>query len=62
MKVTMELTLDGLVRALRWKALDLAERAQHGYLSARQAPMERRQIRGNTDRRIEEDGDDRGRG
>lgn len=33
MKMTMELTLDGLVRALRWKAHDLAERAGRAYLS-----------------------------
>jgi len=62
MKVTMAMTLDGLVRALRWKALDLAERAGHGYLSARQAPMESRQVRRSVDRRMEEDGDDRSRG
>lgn len=62
MKVTMAMTLDGLVRALRWKALDLVERAERGTLSARQAPLERRQARSALDRRTEEDGDDRGRG
>ena len=31
MKVTMKLTLDGLTRALRWKAHDLAEAIDQGY-------------------------------
>lgn len=31
MKVTMKLTLDGLTRALRWKAHDLAEAVDQGY-------------------------------
>lgn len=62
MKVTMAMTLDGLVRALRWKALDLAERAEHGALSTRQAPAERRSVAPITNLRGKEDGDDRGRG
>lgn len=62
MKVTMAMTLDGLVRALRWKALDLAERAGHGTLSSGTVPTERRQGRQGTGRSMEEDGDDRGRG
>ena len=61
MKLAMAMTLDGLMRALRWKALDLAERAERGTLSARQAPSERRQTRPALNRRTEEDGDDRGR-
>ncbi|WP_168734526.1 hypothetical protein [Ollibium composti] len=56
------MTLDGLVRALRWKALDLAEQAERGTLSARQAPMERRNSARITEFRGKEDGDDRGRG
>ncbi|KQU66932.1 hypothetical protein ASC75_10080 [Aminobacter sp. DSM 101952] len=34
MKVTMKLTLDGLKRALRWKAHELAENAEQGYRDA----------------------------
>ena len=62
MKVTMAMTLDGLVRALRWKALDLAEQAERGTLSAKQVPMERRNTARITEFRGKEDGDDRGRG
>jgi hypothetical protein len=62
MKVTMAMTLDGLVRALRWKALDLAEQAERGTLSARQVPMERRNSARTTEFRGKGDGDDRGRG
>lgn len=62
MKVTMAMTLDGLMRALRWKALDLAERAEHGTLSAGQAPLARRRVRPAMERRMEENGDDRSRG
>lgn len=31
MNVTMTMTLDGLIRALRWKEHDLAERIEDGY-------------------------------
>lgn len=31
MKMTMRLTLDGMKRALRWKAHELAEDAEQGY-------------------------------
>ncbi len=31
MKVTMKLTLEGLKRALRWKAHELAEDVEQGY-------------------------------
>lgn len=62
MKVTMAMTLDGLVRALRWKALDLVERTERGALSTRQAPAERRSVTPITNLRGKEDDDDRGRG
>lgn len=39
MNVTMKLTLDGLKRALRWKAHELAEDAEQGYRGA--VPAER---------------------
>ena len=32
MNLTMAITLDGLVRALRWKAHDLAEGVEEGYV------------------------------
>ena len=60
MKMTMDLTLKGLVRALRWKELDLAERVERGTLSAGRLSMGSLQIRRSKDRKIEEDGDDRG--
>lgn len=31
MKVSVELTLDGMIRALRWKAHALADAMEHGY-------------------------------
>jgi hypothetical protein len=41
MNITMALTLDGLVRALRWKAHDLADGVEEGYpASGRSAPRE----------------------
>lgn len=56
MKMTMELTLDGLRRALRWKALDLAERAAQGYLRPGAAAPDRRETRAK-----QEDADERRR-
>jgi hypothetical protein len=38
MNLTMAITLDGLVRALRWKAHDLAESAESGYAGSRDIP------------------------
>ena len=35
MNLTMAITLDGLVRALRWKAHDLAESTENGYAGSR---------------------------
>jgi hypothetical protein len=59
MKVTMSLTLDGLVRALRWKSLDLAERAQHGYVR-KGAPGGQHALPPRLSRKTEDD-DDRSR-
>ncbi len=39
MKLAMSLTLDGLVRALRWKAHDLAEALEEAYLDDRDTPQ-----------------------
>lgn len=38
MNLTMAITLDGLVRALRWKAHDLAESTENGYAGSRNMP------------------------
>jgi hypothetical protein len=38
MNLTMAITLDGLVRALRWKAHDLAESTENGYAGSRNIP------------------------
>lgn len=38
MNLTMAITLDGLVRALRWKAHDLAESTESGYAGSRKLP------------------------
>jgi hypothetical protein len=62
MKTTMAMTLDGLVRALRWKALDLAERMERSTLSVRRASVEGRSAAPATNRRGREDSDDRSRG
>ncbi|WP_269932234.1 hypothetical protein [Aminobacter sp. HY435] len=40
MNVTMRLTRDGMLRALRWRAHELAEDAEQGYLG--EASSERR--------------------
>ncbi|WP_378943680.1 hypothetical protein [Mesorhizobium sp. ANAO-SY3R2] len=58
MNVTMKLTLDGLKRALRWKAHELAETADQGYRDdARADAVPRRE----TDRVREADDDRPGR-
>ncbi len=38
MNLAMAITLDGLVRALRWKAHDLAESIENGYAGSRDIP------------------------
>ncbi len=45
MKLAMSLTLDGLVRALRWKAHDLAEALEEAYFDERDTPSTNRQRR-----------------
>lgn len=49
MKLTMAITLDGLVRAMRWKAHDLAEEVERRPLAGsritrRQAPDSRKRV------------------
>ena len=48
MKLAMSLTLDGLVRALRWKAHVLAEALEQAYLDDRDTPSPDRLIRYRT--------------
>lgn len=42
MKMSIVVTLDGLLRALRWRAHDLAEQAEQGYRAGISAPRESR--------------------
>jgi hypothetical protein len=58
MNLTMTLTLDGLIRALRWKEHDLAETIERGYarrhalsISPRTAPRETERVTGDDDDR-----------
>lgn len=56
MNLTMAITLDGLIRALRWKEHDLAERIERDHVripsnSPRPAPREADRARGNDDDR-----------
>jgi hypothetical protein len=58
MNMTMSITLDGLIRALRWKEHDLAETIERGYarshapsISPRTAPRETERVTGDDDDR-----------
>jgi hypothetical protein len=57
MNITMTMTLDGLIRALRWKEHDLAERIEAGYardassIPSRLAPREVDRAKGDDDDR-----------
>jgi hypothetical protein len=58
MNLTMTITLDGLIRALRWKEHDLAERIERGYargdalsIPPRPEPRENDRARGDDDDR-----------
>lgn len=63
MKLAMSLTLDGLVRALRWKAHDLAEALEEAYLDDSDRPSVNRQVRYRTVlTQARGEGDDIGRG
>jgi hypothetical protein len=50
MNITMAMTLDGLVRALRWKLHDLAEAIEDGYaaegIPAPERPERRAEMQG----------------
>ncbi len=61
MKLAMAMTLDGLMRALRWQAHDLAESVEGGYAAGdrRPAPVEAR--RGDGQEQFGEADDDRSR-
>lgn len=60
MKLAMAMTLDGLMRALRWKAHDLAESAEGGYAAGgREAPVGARHA--DARRQFGEADDDRSR-
>lgn len=61
MKATIELTLAGLVRALRWRAHALAEAGERGYRDAREPayPSRGRRRPSRPQSRNEEPRDDR---
>lgn len=57
MKFSMQLTLDGLVRAMRVKAHDVADAVESGVLKAGEAGL-RREARGSVGAHGEGDGHD----
>lgn len=59
MNVTMKLTLDGLKRALRWKAHELAEDVEQGYRGDAAGVSAAAPSRRVNPRRIRERDDDR---
>jgi hypothetical protein len=59
MNLTMTITLDGLIRALRWKEHDLAERIERGYARPDVPSMPRRPVPRGSDLARRDD-DDRG--
>jgi hypothetical protein len=60
MKLAAAITLDGLVRALRWNVHDLAEQVEAGYASRRRELMEEKPAR-QAPRPKKEQADDRAR-
>ena len=58
MNLTMKLTFDGLVRALRWKMHDLAEDRREDYRRKALSPQDKRDA-AQKQRRAEEGQDDR---
>lgn len=59
MNVTMKLTLDGLKRALRWKAHELAEAVEQGYRGGASGGEAAAPTRRVNPRRMRERDDDR---
>lgn len=57
MNMAMTLTVDGLIRALRWKAHDLADDIERGYREDAPMPL-RREARAKTDKSAREQSDD----
>lgn len=60
MNLTTEMTLDGLVRALRWRLHDLAEGAERGYDRNRAGSTTEAPVRRQAPGRVRGDDDDRG--
>lgn len=52
MKLAMKLTIDDLVRALRWQAHDLAEEAERGYRAEMRVRRVAQDPRGMATRRM----------
>lgn len=59
MKIAMTMTADGLIRALRWKAHDLAEEIERSYAELASTTGLRRGARAETDRNAWEQSDER---
>ena len=59
MKVAMAMTLDGLLRSLRWKAHDLAENAERRYRTQPRTPLIGEDIPDRAARRMGDQDDDR---
>ncbi|NGN40607.1 hypothetical protein G6N74_05985 [Mesorhizobium sp. CGMCC 1.15528] len=59
MKVAMAMTLDGLLRSLRWKAHDLAENTERRYRTQPRTPLIGEDISDRAARRMGDQDDDR---
>jgi hypothetical protein len=62
MRVAMAMTAAGLIRALRWKAHDLAEEIERAYAENASTVMPRRGARAETDKSAWEQSDERAGG
>jgi len=61
MKMSVRMTLDGLIRALRWRAHDLAEQVEQDYRAGMPGAGENRRIAGDQTRGKREGNDRSGR-
>ncbi|RUM97339.1 hypothetical protein EET67_13325 [Pseudaminobacter arsenicus] len=59
MKMAMTMTADGLIRALRWKAHDLAEDIERDYRKGAPMPGSGRDARAEKDKSAREQSDER---
>ncbi|MGB3389817.1 MAG: hypothetical protein WBA88_17735 [Pseudaminobacter sp.] len=59
MNLAMTMTLDGLIRALRWRAHELAEEIERGYREDTRSAIVGRAARAGMDGHTREQSDDR---